>query len=611
MSNKKNTIDNFLTCTSEEMRERGLDCVDFVLVSGDPYIDHPSFGTAIIGRLLESRGYSVAVLAQPDWTDADAFKRFGRPRLGFLITAGSVDSMVANYTAAKHKRRKDSLSPGGQTGRRPDRALIVYTNGCKAAFPGCPVILGGIEASLRRLAHYDYWSDKVRRSVLLDSKADILVYGMGERAIVEVADALADGFAARDITWIAGTAFRAREETLPADALPLPAFADVAGDFAEAKEAYCRSYVLQYENGEHIGSRPLAEAYEGGIYVLQNPPQAPLSRKELDNVYALPFCYDQHPVYSQEGCEIPALHEIRFSIAHVRGCFGNCAFCAITAHQGRIPTARSRESVVAEAEKMASLPGFYGYIHDVGGPTANIRGAACAAQEKRGSCKQRDCLWPQPCKNLRADHTEYTQLLRAVRGVPGVKKAFVRSGIRYDLVLADGKGGPAFLKELVGYHVSGILKTAPEHVNAQTLACMRKPGPEVYERFEARFNEAEAARQAEAQKAGGKCSPQYLLPYYISAHPGCDLASAAELTDHLKAHGFVPDQIQDFYPTPGTLATCMYHTGMDPFTGAPVYVPGKNPAVPGERALQRALLHEHKKENKPRAAKARRMLKHR
>ncbi|MDR3072047.1 MAG: YgiQ family radical SAM protein [Clostridiales Family XIII bacterium] len=686
-------MNDFLPVTREELEGRGAAQADFVLVSGDPYIDHPSFGTAIIGRLLERLGYAVAVLPQPDWRSQESFKVFGRPRLGFLITAGSVDSMVANYTAAKHKRRKDSLAPGGKTGLRPDRALIVYANGCRAAYKDVPIILGGIEASLRRFAHYDYWDDRVRRSVLLDAKADLLIYGMGERAITETAAALNDGFAARDIIWIPGTVVRARREALTAETIFLPSYQELidsqqdserhsrksstenaciqesdgakslyqppciqesagakslyqppciqesAGtkslyqpaciqesDGAKSRlespinkfDAYAKSFVLQYDNAEHLGSKPLAEEYDDGYFVVQNPPQPPLTPEALDDVYDLPFCYDQHPIYQNEKDTIPALHEIQFSITHVRGCFGNCAFCAITAHQGRIPTGRSKDSVLREAKKLATLPTFKGYIHDVGGPTANLRGPACAKQRTRGSCTRRDCLFPAPCKNLNTDHREYTEILKAVRGIPGVKKVFVRSGIRYDYLLADKKNGNAFLKELVQWHVSGILKIAPEHVSDKVLACMRKPSIQDYEKFSELFRRADDARMIHASRKGDELysgdhrnpKPQYLLPYFISAHPGSTLQDAEQLLQYLKRRGeFVPDQIQDFYPTPGTLATCIYYTGKDPFTGESVYVPGKDNRNGDERQLQRALLHERKPQNQSRAVRAREIIK--
>jgi uncharacterized radical SAM protein YgiQ len=650
---------DFLPATRGEMEERGWahPGADFVLVSGDPYVDHPSFGTAVIGRVLERAGYKVCVLAQPDWKSADDFRRFGRPRLGFLVTSGSVDSMVANYTANRRPRRTDNLAPGGRSGSRPDRATIVYSNRCREAYKDVAVILGGLEASLRRLAHYDYWDNKVRRSILLDSKADLLVYGMGERAIVEIADALNDGFSANDITWIPGTVYKSKRSDLPGDAILLPSYEALAvkrsGEHSEddsfcieiesknekqklQKESsplcsYNESFILKYDNNEVATAKPLAEQYANDNYVVQNPPQAPLSSEELDAVYDLPFTYDQHPMYNSEEKRIPALNEIQFSIAHVRGCYGNCSFCAITSHQGRTPTARSISSVVKEAKLMTELPGFKGYIHDLGGSTANITAPACDKMAVRGACKRKDCLWPQTCKNLKPDHGDYLEMLRAVRSLPKIKKVFIRSGIRYDLVLADEKNGRKFIEELAAHHVSGILKVAPEHTAAGVLRVMHKPAADKYETFAKLFKAAddrlvkeEAALQSDnrsqylpeqilsgdthfAQTAHPKRprKPQYLLPYFISAHPGCTLTDAMKLSVYIETHGgFVPDQIQDFYPTPGTLATCIYYTGRDPFTGEEVYIPGKNPQIPDERKLQRAILHKNKPENREAYARA-------
>ncbi|MDR2156152.1 MAG: YgiQ family radical SAM protein [Clostridiales Family XIII bacterium] len=633
-------MNDFLPVTAHEVARRGWNAPDFVLVSGDPYIDHPSFGTALIGRLLADRGYKIAVLPQPNWRDTKDFKRFGEPRLGFLITSGSVDSMVANYTANKNRRRRDSLAPGGKTGMRPDRALIVYANRCREAYKGKPVILGGIEASLRRLAHYDYWDDKVRRSVLLDAKADILVYGMGELAITEIADALNAGFRARDVTWVRGTVVRHRG-TPPDGAQELPSWEALTGQAgarshrpenggetranmpgagdaensgapgdAERKAAYNRGFVIRYDNND-IGASILVEQYGDDHWILQNPPQPPLTARELDAVYALPFAYDQHPIYDNGKDAIPALREIQFSIAHVRGCFGNCAFCAITYHQGRTPTGRSHESVLREAALLTKLPAFKGYIHDVGGPTANFRGPACARQTASGSCKRRDCLYPRPCKHLRIDHADYLELLRKIRAVPGVKKAFIRSGIRYDYVLADKKTGDRFIDTLVRKHVSGMLKIAPEHVVPHVLKCMRKPDRESFEIFAGKFRGADERAMKKSDGQGGipPRNPQYLIPYFISAHPGCTPEDAFALASYIESHGgFVPDQVQDFYPTPGTLATCMYYTGSDPFTGERMHVPGRDPALPDERTLQRALLHHRKPEHRASVAKALKLL---
>ncbi|MDR0851963.1 MAG: YgiQ family radical SAM protein [Clostridiales Family XIII bacterium] len=601
----------FLPATRDEMTQRGWEHPDFVLVSGDPYIDHPSFGTAVIGRVLENAGYKVAVLAQPDWRTSEDFMRYGRPRLGFFVTSGSIDSMVANYTASRRRRREDSLSPGGRIGMRPDRAVIVYTNRCREAYRDVPVVLGGIEASLRRFAHYDYWDDAVRRSVLLDAKADLIIYGMGERAAVSVADALNDGFTAADITWVPGTVFKGKEVLLPADTVLLPSYEALTAQVSSsahksAAEYYNESFVLKYDNNEAADAKVLAERYDKH-YVIQNPPQTPLSTAEFDAVYDLPFTYAQHPIYDTEADKIPALHEIQFSITHVRGCYGNCAFCAITSHQGRTPTGRSLDSVIQEAERMTRSPDFKGYIHDVGGPTANISGPACDKMASKGACKRKDCLFPEPCTHLQPDHRDYLKMLRALRALPDVKKVFIRSGIRYDLVLADKVNGRDFARELTKYHVSGILKVAPEHTQPKVLKVMRKPAADQYEAFVKLFREADDHKtdKIHPEVSQKPRKPQYLLPYYISAHPGCDLQSAFDFSAYIEAHGgFVPDQIQDFYPTPGTLSTCIYYTGKDPFTREDVYVPGRNPAIPDERKLHRAILHHNKPENKAAYARA-------
>lgn len=572
---------------------RGWEQPDFVLVTGDAYVDHPSFGTAIIGRVLEDAGFKVAILAQPQWKNSDDFKRFGKPRLGFLINSGTVDSMVANYTASKKKRRTDSLTPGGQNTRRPDRSVIVYTNRAKEAYKNIPVIIGGIEASLRRLSHYDYWDNKVRRSILLDSKADLLIYGMGERAIVEIAQAMNDGFEARDINWIKGTVVR--ESDNPSDfinsmdGIILPSF-DATSDKTN-KTNFLESYKIQYENNDHISGKPLYEKYSDKLYVKQNIPQEPLTTEELDKIYELPFTYEAHPMYKGKGI-IPALHEIKFSIAANRGCFGNCSFCAITNHQGRVVTGRSKDSVIREAKLMTGLKDFKGYIHDVGGPTANFRKPACNKQTSVkagvGTCMHRDCLYPEPCPNLDIDHSEYLDILRSVRELPEVKKVFIRSGIRYDYVVADKKTN--FMKELCKHHVSGTLKVAPEHISPSVLKAMRKPGKNIYEDFRKKYFEENKRLEKE----------QYLIPYFISSHPGATMNDAIELAVYLKETGFVPDQVQDFYPTPGTLATAIYYAGRDPLTGENVYVPKDV----DERKMQRALLQFNKKENKSLVLKA-------
>ena len=590
---------SFLPVTIEEMNERGWPQPDFVLITGDAYVDHPSFGTAIISRVLESRGYKVAILAQPDWRKIDDFKRFGRPRLGFLINAGNVDSMVNHYSVFKHRRKTDSYSPGGKAGNRPDRAVIVYSGKAREAYKDVPVIIGGIEASLRRFAHYDYWDDKVRRSVLLDAKADLLIYGMGERAVVDIAEALDSGIEARDISWIRGTVCRAvntkfkdgvTEEAFEkelfgdADTVMLPTYQDITDgkqSDTDAKKNYCKSFLLQYQNNDYIGGKRLVEKYENTVYVVQNPPQEPLSTEELDDVYELPYEGSYHPSYEKDG-GVPAIDEVKFSIIANRGCFGGCSFCALTYHQGREVRGRSRESVVREAVRLTERKDFKGYIHDIGGPTANFRRAACKKQQKSGVCKNKDCLYPSPCTQMDIDHKEYLDLLREVRSLDKVKKVFIRSGIRYDYLLA-GKDD-IFMEELCKHHVSGTLKVAPEHVSNRVLASMRKPSKEVFLAFSKKYKETN-------ERLGLK---QYLIPYFISSHPGSTLEDAVELALFLKKNGFVPDQVQDFYPTPGTLSTCMYYTERDPFTGEKVYVPKDME----EKKMQRALMHFNKPENR-------------
>lgn len=573
----------FLPITKKETQERGWDRVDFVLVTGDAYVDHHSFGTAIIGRLLESRGYRVAVLAQPGYKDAEDFKRFGKPRLGFLINSGTVDSMVNNYSVFKRKRKKDEYTPGGLAGARPDRAVIVYSNRAREAYRDVPVIIGGIEASLRRLGHYDYWSDKVRRSILLDAKADLLIYGMGERAVVEIAEALEAGIDVKDITWIRGTCCRVKAFEPDEDTVVLPDFARIAED----KKAYCKSFAMAYRSNDYINGKRLVEKYSDTVYVVQNQPQPPLEQQELDDIYQLPFENRWHPVYDEAG-GIPAFREIEFSVVSSRGCFGGCSFCALTYHQGRQVRSRSRESLVEEVKGLTQKDNFKGYIHDVGGPTANFRHPACQKQLKHGVCKDKDCLYPSPCKNMEVDHKDYLNVLRAVRSVPGVKKVFIRSGIRYDYVMADRDD--TFLRELCKYHVSGTLKVAPEHISDRVLYYMRKPSKQVFVDFTKKYKKIN-------EQLGLK---QYLIPYLISSHPGSTLTDAVELALFLKEYGFVPDQVQDFYPTPGTLATCMYYTETDPFTMEPVYV-AKDLE---EKKLQRALIHYHKPENRELVIKA-------
>ena len=589
----------FLPVTAEEMAARGWDEADFVLVTGDAYVDHSTFGTAIISRVLESRGYRVAILAQPDWRSADDFRRFGRPRLGFLVNSGNVDSMVNHFSVNKKRRREDVYSPGGQAGRRPDRALIVYCQRIREAYKDVPVMIGGLEASLRRLAHYDYWDDRVRRSILLDTKADLLMYGMGERSVVEIADALASGLSVRDVTWIPGTCYRATNVTeadlpdlLGPDGVVLPPWSAVSAD----KSAYAESFRLQYYNNDSISGKPLAEFYETvpakrdadgepvaarGIAVIQNVPQPPLEPDELDDVYELPYEGTYHPMYEKDG-GVPAIREVEFSITANRGCFGGCAFCALTYHQGRAVRGRSKESIVREAKKLTEKKNFKGYIHDIGGPTANFHGPACEKQKKYGVCRDRDCMYPAPCKNMKIDHSEYLAILRAVRGLPKVKKVFVRSGIRFDYLMADPDR--TFFRELCEHHISGTLKVAPEHIAPPVLACMRKAPAKVFDAFTKEYREIN-------EELGKK---QYLIPYLISSHPGATLADAVTVAEYLHKTGFVPDQVQDFYPTPGTLATAMYYTGTDPLTGRAVYVEKDL----HRKHLQRALLHFNKPENR-------------
>ena len=578
----------FLPITMEEVNSRGWDGVDFVIVTGDAYVDHHSFGTAIIGRLLERYGYRVAVLPQPDYKSADDFRRFGRPRLGFLINSGVVDSMVNNYSVFKHRRRVDEYSPGGKAGLRPDRALTVYANRAREAYKGVPVIIGGLEASLRRMGHYDYWSDKVRRSVLLDSKADLLIYGMGEKTVVEIAEALDSGLDVSQITWIRGTCYRTNGEGLEnlimEDCIRLPSFEEIN----ESKKAYAHSFRLQHDNMDAITAKTLIEEYPGNSFVVQNPPQYPLEREELDDIYDLPFENEWHPSYDSLG-GIPAFKEIKFSVVSSRGCFGGCSFCAITYHQGRQVRSRSKDSIVKECRALTAKKDFKGYIHDVGGPTANFRHPACTKQLTKGVCSNKDCLYPGVCKAMKGDHEDYLKVLREVRNLPKVKKVFIRSGIRYDYLMADPKADK-FIDELVKYHVSGTLKVAPEHISDRVLYYMRKPGKDVFLNFVDKYTEAN-------ERLGLR---QYLIPYLISSHPGSTLEDAVELALFLKDYGFVPDQVQDFYPTPGTMATCMYYTGIDPITMKPVYV-AKDME---EKKMQRALIHYNKPENRGTVIKA-------
>ena len=551
------------------MEARGWEQLDFVYVTGDAYVDHSSFGTAIISRLLESRGYKVGIIPQPDWRRKESIAVLGEPRLGFLVSAGNMDSMVNHYTVAKKHRQKDSYSPGGKMGLRPDRAVIVYSNLIRQTFKKTPIILGGIEASLRRMAHYDYWENKVKHSILIDSGADLISYGMGEHSIIEIAEALDSGIPVAEITYVAGTVYKCKDLSRAYAPIVLPSYEEVK----ENKMSYAKSFAIQYQNTDPFTAGTMAESYGNKGYVIQNPPALPLTQNEMDDVYDLPYVGSYHPMYEKDG-GIPALEEIRFSLTSNRGCFGSCSFCALTFHQGRILQTRSHESILKEAVHMTEEKDFKGYIHDVGGPTADFRQPSCQKQLTRGVCKNRHCLFPEPCKNLTADHKDYVSLLRKLRNLPKVKKVFVRSGVRFDYVLADPD--KTFLNELAKYHVSGQLRVAPEHVSNQVLKYMGKPSHEVYQKFLEEFDKAN-------QKAGLQ---QFAVPYFMSSHPGCTMKEAVKLAEYVRDLGFTPEQVQDFYPTPSTLSTCMYYTGIHPLTGEKVYVP-KNAH---EKSIQRALM---------------------
>ena len=565
----------FLPITKQEMLERGIAQPDFVYVIGDAYVDHPSFGHAIISRILENHGYSVVIISQPDWKNAKSIDVFGRPRLGFLVSGGNMDSMVNHYSVTRHRRKTDSFTPGGIMGKRPDYATVVYCNLIRQTYKDVPILIGGIEASLRRLAHYDYWSDAMKRSILLDSQADLLMYGMGERSVVEIADALNAGMDVKDITYIDGTVFKCREldESLPT--IILPGYEELQ----KSKRTYAESFKIQYGNCDPFTAKRLAEPY-GKEYVVQNPPQKPLTMEEMDAVYDLPYCRAYHPSYEKLG-GVPAIEEVKFSLVSNRGCFGACSFCALTFHQGRIVQVRSHESILAEAEKMVKDPDFKGYIHDVGGPTANFRHPACEKQMTKGACGGRQCLYPTPCKNMNADHSDYVALLRKLRKIPGVKKVFVRSGIRFDYLLADSKD--TFFRELVQYHISGQLKVAPEHVSDAVLCRMGKPRNAVYNRFVDKYFALNKQYNMN----------QFLVPYLMSSHPGSTMKEAVELAEYIRDMGYNPEQVQDFYPTPSTLSTVMYYTGLDPRTMEKVYVP----TDPHEKAMQRALIQYRNPKN--------------
>ncbi len=563
----------FLPVTAEDMVKRGWDRPDFVYVTGDAYVDHPSFGLAIISRVLENAGYRVCMLPQPDWHDKNDFMRFGVPRIGFLVTSGVVDSMVNHYTAAKKRRNTDSYSPGGKAGLRPDRATVVYANRIREAYGSIPIGIGGVEASLRRFAHYDYWDDRVRNSILVDSCADVLMFGMGENTILEVAKWMESGrqFSECDIP---GTCIMTKE--VPKDAVVIESFEEVSKD----KRAYASAFMTQYNQQDPVRGKRIAQKHQAR-FMVQNKPAMPLTTAELDRVYALPYIRKWHPMYDKQG-GVPALQEVEFSIASERGCFGACNFCALTFHQGRIVTSRSKESIIEEGKLLTTLPNFKGYIHDVGGPTANFRHAACSKQLKVGTCDKRQCLFPTPCRNVNTDHSEYVDILKALRALPNVKKVFVRSGIRYDYMLLDKKN--SLMSELVKHHISGQLKVAPEHASANALRYMGKPDVKVFDEFLKRFKETNKRFNMD----------QYVIPYFMSSHPGCTLNDAIQLSEYMKKNDLHPDQVQDFYPTPGTLSTTMFYTELDPRDMSKVYV-AKNPK---DKEMQRALMQYERPQNR-------------
>ncbi len=559
----------FLPISRKDMKERGWEQCDFVYISGDAYVDHPSFGTAIISRVLEAHGFKVGIIAQPDWKDDASIQVLGEPRLGFLVSSGNMDSMVNHYTVSKKRRQKDQFSPGGVMGKRPDYAVVVYSNLIRRTYKKTPVIIGGIEASLRRLAHYDYWSNQLKHSILVDSQADLLSYGMGERSIVEIAQALDSGLAVSDITFVDGTVYKTKSLDSVYDAVILPDFPALQKD----KKTYAESFYQQYCNTDPFTGKRLVEGYRDNLYIVQNPPSKPLSSTEMDDLYTLPYTRTYHPSYQEAG-GVPAIEEIKFSLTSNRGCFGGCSFCALTFHQGRIIQARSHESLMDEARLLIQDKNFKGYIHDVGGPTANFRFSACNKQTEHGACPQKQCLFPEPCRNLTADHQDYIALLKKLRELPGVKKVFIRSGIRFDYLLADKNRD--FLWELCRHHVSGQLKVAPEHVSDAVLLRMGKPKNKVYQQF-----------IREYQSVNGQLGKkQYLVPYLMSSHPGSSLKEAVELAEYIRDLGYMPEQVQDFYPTPSTISTCMYYTGLDPRTMEKVYIPDS----PHEKAMQRALI---------------------
>ena len=569
MTTSYGKMSGYLPICKEDLEKRNIRQLDFVYVIGDAYVDHPSFGHAIISRILESHGYSVGIISQPDWKDPDSISILGKPRLAFLISAGNMDSMVNHYYVSKKRRSVDAYTPGGEMGKRPDHATVVYGNLIRKTYKDIPIIIGGIEASLRRMAHYDYWSDSFKRSILLDSGANLISYGMGERSIVEIADALNSGLKVSDITFVKGTVYKTKDDNLFYDEIRLPSYEQMK----EQKRYYAESFKIQYDNTDPFTGKVLVEEYPNRVFVVQNPPQPPLSVQEMDDVYALPYMRNYHPSYEAAG-GVPAISEIKFSLISNRGCFGGCNFCALTFHQGRTIQVRSHESIIDEAQKIIDLPDFKGYIHDVGGPTANFRHPSCEKQLKYGVCKNKQCLFPKPCKNLYVDHSDYLTLLRKLRTLPGVKKVFVRSGIRFDYLLADSDD--TFFKELVEHHISGQLKVAPEHIADPVLMRMGKSENSVYERFIRRYKKL--------NEQMGK--NQFVVPYLMSSHPGSTMKEAVALAEYLRDIGYMPEQVQDFYPTPSTMSTVMYYTGIDPRDMKPVYVV-KNPH---EKAMQRALI---------------------
>ncbi len=566
----------FLPVSRQDMIDRNIEQLDFVYITGDAYVDHPSFGPAIISRVLESHGYRVGIIAQPDWKDINSIQILGKPRLAFLISAGNMDSCVNHYSVSKKRRSNDAYTPGGVMGKRPDHATVVYGNLIRKVYKDTPIVIGGIEASLRRMAHYDYWTDSFKRSVLLDSQADIISYGMGEKSIVEIADALNSGISVRDITFVAGTVYKTKDISGIYEPIMLPSYEDMKADSKE----YAKSFGIQYQNTDFCNGKRLIEPYPNNIYVVQNPPQPPLTMQEMDDVYALPYMRTYHPSYEKDG-GVPAIAEIKFSLISNRGCFGGCSFCALTFHQGRTIQVRSHESIIEEAKLLTEDKDFKGYIHDVGGPTANFRHPSCEKQLTHGVCKNRQCLFPSPCKNMKVDHSDYLALLRKLRELPKVKKVFVRSGIRFDYLMADKDD--TFFKELVEHHISGQLKVAPEHISDAVLAKLGKPENAVYERFVAKYKKLNAQL--------GK--NQFLVPYLMSSHPGSTLKEAIELAEYLRDLGYMPEQVQDFYPTPSTISTVMYYTGLDPRDMKPVYV-CKNPH---EKVMQRALIQYRNPKN--------------